>query len=212
VQVDWRGAWDRLLRGRHAQAHALGHGEHGRALRQFLWAVVFYQSGVSAVITLAAIYAQQAMGFGMAQTIALLLVVNITASIGAAAFGWLQDRLGHRRSLSGAIVLWIVMVLVAAFGETEAHFWVAANLAGLAMGASQSGARAVVGALSPRDHQAEAFGDWGVAVNLAAVMGPLAYGLTTWLTGNDHRMAILVTGLFFVVGLVLLRRVPFPKA
>jgi UMF1 family MFS transporter len=212
VEVDWRAAWARLLRSRHAQADALGHGEHGSALGQFLWAVVFYQSGVSAVITLAAIYAQQAMGFGMAETIALLLVVNITASIGAAAFGWIQDRLGHRDSLSGALVLWIVMVLVAAFGETEAHFWLAANLAGLAMGASQSGARAVVGALSPRDHQAEAFGDWGVAVNLAAVMGPLAYGLTTWLTGNDHRLAILVTGLFFVVGLVLLRRVPFPKA
>ncbi len=212
AQVDWRGAWGRLLRGRHAQVDPSGHGAHGRALRQFLWAVVFYQSGVSAVITLAAIYAQQAMGFGMAQTIALLLVVNITASIGAAAFGWLQDRLGHRRSLSGALVLWIVMVLVAAFGETEASFWVAANLAGLAMGASQSGARAVVGTLSPRDHQAEAFGDWGVAVNLAAVMGPLAYGLTTWFTGNDHRLAILVTGLFFVLGLALLRRVPFPKA
>ncbi|MGA1041528.1 MAG: MFS transporter, partial [Burkholderiaceae bacterium] len=69
VEVDWRAAWARLLRSRHAQADALGHGEHGSALGQFLWAVVFYQSGVSAVITLAAIYAQQAMGFGMAQTI-----------------------------------------------------------------------------------------------------------------------------------------------
>ena len=173
--------------------------------------VVFFQAGVAAVITLAAIYAQQAMGFGMAQTIALLLVVNVTASLGAAIFGWLQDRLGHRRSLTGALLLWMVMVLVAAFGETVASFWVAANLAGLAMGASQSGARAVVGLLTPLEHQAEAFGDWGVAVNLAAVLGPLVYGITTWVTQNDHRLAILVTGLFFVVGLVLLRRVPFPQ-
>ena len=205
--VEWRGAWRRLLRGNPWRDSDAG----SEALRRFLVSVVFFQAGVAAVITLAAIYAQQAMGFGMAQTIALLLVVNVTASLGAAIFGWLQDRLGHRRSLTGALLLWIVMVLVAAFGETVASFWVAANLAGLAMGASQSGARAVVGLLTPLEHQAEAFGDWGVAVNLAAVLGPLVYGITTWVTQNDHRLAILVTGLFFVVGLVLLRRVPFPQ-
>ena len=33
------------------------------------------------------------------------------------------------------------------------------------------------------------------------------HGLATYLTNNNHRLAILATGSFFVIGLVLLRRV-----
>ncbi|MFM8344979.1 MAG: MFS transporter, partial [Betaproteobacteria bacterium] len=40
--------------------------------------------------------------------------------------------------------------------------------------------------------------------------GPITYGLVTWVTSGNHRLAILATGLFFVMGLVLLRRVEFP--
>jgi len=106
----------------------------------------------------------------------------------------------------------MAMVVIAGLGQTEAWFWVAANLAGLAMGASQSGARAAVAQLAPADRQAEAFGYWGVAVNGASILGPLTYGLVTWLTDNHHRLAIGLTGLFFVGGLVLLRRVQWPEA
>lgn len=203
-QAEWRGAWRRLLQGWSRLAT-------GQPLRQLLVCIAVYQSGVATVITLAAIYAQQVMGFSMAQTIALVLVVNITASLGAFLFGLLQDRLGHKRSLALSLVLWILMVLVAAFSTTEPGFWLAANLAGLAMGASQSGARAAVAALSEPDRQAESFGYWGVAVNLASVCGPLCYGLTSWLSDNNHRLAIALTGLFFVAGLILLLRIPFSQ-
>ncbi|MGA1155706.1 MAG: MFS transporter [Burkholderiaceae bacterium] len=203
-QAEWRGAWRRLAQGWSSLSA-------GQPLRQLLVCIAVYQSGVATVITLAAIYAQQVMGFSMAQTIALVLVVNVTASLGAFLFGLLQDRLGHKRSLALSLVLWILMVLVAAFSTTEPGFWLAANLAGLAMGASQSGARAAVAALSEPDRQAESFGYWGVAVNLASVCGPLCYGLTSWLSGNNHRLAIALTGLFFVAGLILLLRIPFSQ-
>jgi hypothetical protein len=64
-------------------------------LARFLLCIVLYQSGVQAVIALAAIYAQQAMGFTMRDTLLLVLVVNVTASLGALGFGFVQDRLGH---------------------------------------------------------------------------------------------------------------------
>jgi len=203
--IAWHLAWHRLFRG----WRGLAHDPFARPLRRLLLCISVYQAGVAAVITLAAIYAQQVMGFDMRQTILLVLVVNVTASLGAAGFGFLQDRLGHRRSLAVSLLLWVGMVIVAARSETVEAFWLAANLAGLAMGSSQSGARAAVAALAPRGAESEAFGYWGVAVHLASVLGPLAYGVTTALSDNDHRLAILMTGLFFLVGLVLLMRVPF---
>ena len=199
---NWKGAWHRLWAGWSRLSPDL-------PLRRMLVCVVVYQAGVATVITLAAVYAQQVMGFTMAKTILLVLVVNITASIGAFLSGKFQDRVGHRNSLVISLLAWILMVTVAALGQTEAMFWLAANLAGLAMGASQSGARAAISALGPADRQAEVFGYWGVAVHLASILGPLAYGLTTAVTQNNHRVAIAVTGLFFVAGLLLLLRVRF---
>ncbi|HEX5675077.1 MAG TPA: MFS transporter, partial [Azonexus sp.] len=71
-----------------------------RDLARFLVCILLYQAGVQTVISIAAIYAQQAMGFGTQQTLLMLLVVNVTASIGAFAFGQFQDRIGHVRSVA----------------------------------------------------------------------------------------------------------------
>jgi MFS transporter, UMF1 family len=180
-------------------------------LRRFLLCVLVYHAGVQVVITLAAVYAQQVMGFTITQTILLILIVNITAALGAWAFGYCQDWVGHAKGLRLTLFAWIAMVLIAWLATTEALFWVAANFAGLAMGASQSGARAAIAHLARPGREAETFGLWGVAVNCAAILGPLTYGLITWVTGNSHRTAMLMTGLFFVAGLVLLARVDFDR-
>jgi UMF1 family MFS transporter len=81
---------------------------------------------------------------------------------------------------------------------------VAANLAGLCMGSSQSAGRALVAFLSPAGRSAEFFGLWGVATRLAAILGPLTYGVVTWVTGGNHRFAILLTAVFFFVALAIL--------
>ena len=55
-----------------------------------------------------------------------------------------------------------------------------------------------------RTGSAEFFGLWGLAVKLSSILGPLTYGPATWLSGGDHRLAILLTGVFFVAGLAVL--------
>jgi UMF1 family MFS transporter len=134
----------------------------------------------------------------------LVLVVNLTAAVGAFGFGYAQDRLGKVAALRITIVGWIAMTVVAYFSRTPAMFWVAANLAGLCMGSSQSAGRAIVAYLSPAGRSAEFFGLWGFATRLAAILGPLTYGAVTWATGGNHRLAILLTGGFFFLALIVL--------
>jgi UMF1 family MFS transporter len=83
-------------------------------------------------------------------------------------------------------------------------FWVAANLAGICMGSSQSAGRALVGLLSLATRRAEFFGLWGLAVKLSSILGPLTYGLVSWISQGDHRLAILITGSYFLAGLSIL--------
>jgi UMF1 family MFS transporter len=185
----------------------LRHARQFKDLMRFLGCIVLYQSGVQTVIALSAIYAQVAMGFTTEDTIVLVLLVNITASVGAYLFGQWQDRLGHRRTLSLTLLGWCAMILIAYLTTDRVGFWVAANVAGLCLGASQSAGRALVGYLAPDDRRAEFFGLWGLAVKLASILGPLTYGALTWITDNDHRNAMLITGVFFVLGLVVLQSV-----
>ncbi len=192
-----RAAYGRVL-------HTLRHAAHYRDLRRFLLCLLFYQAGVQAVVTIAAVYAEQAMGFTTRDSIVLILAVNVTAALGAFAFGHIQDRLGHVRTIALTLCGWIATVVLVWFAETRPLFWLAANLAGLCLGASQSAGRALVGYFSPENRRAEFFGLWGLAVKLSSILGPVTYGAATWVSLGNHRLAMLITGSYFVMGLILL--------
>ena len=184
-----------------------------RQARQFpdfsalLVCALAYQAGISVVIALAAVYAEQEMKFQQTDTMALIFLVNIAAALGAFAWGHVQDRIGHRRALAITLAGWILMIALAVAATAPALFWVSAVVAGLCMGSSQSAGRALAGAFAPAARRAEFFGLWTFATRLSAIVGPLSYGLVTLLSAGNHRLAILSTGVFFVAGLWLLRRV-----
>jgi MFS transporter, UMF1 family len=178
--------------------------------RDFRWLLatgLAYQAGIGVVIALAAVYAEQALGFKQTETMMLVFLVNIASAVGAFAFGYWQDRAGHKRVLAFTLVGWIVMCALAALTQTATLFWVAAVIAGLCMGSSQSAGRAIAGLLAPPLQLAEFFGLWTFATRLSAIVGPVTYGLVTWATSGNHRIGIASTAVFFVLGLVLLRHV-----
>ncbi len=101
-------------------------------------------------------------------------------------------------------MLWIIAITLVFFTDTQAVFWIAANLVGIALGSSQSAGRALIGLFTPLGRFAEFFGLWGLAVKLAAIIGPISYGLITYGTEGNHRMALLSTLFFFIAGLAML--------
>lgn len=178
-----------------------------RRYQDFMWLLacaVFYQGGVAVAIALAAIYAEQVIGFQPQETMLLIFVLNLAAAGGAFAFGYFQDRIGHKLALAITLVGWIATCVMAAVTTTKGGFWYAAAIAGLCMGSSQSAGRAMAGMFAPERQLAEFYGLWTFAVRLASIIGPLSYGAITWMTGGNQRTAILSTAVLFAVGLVLL--------
>lgn len=181
--------------------------QHARAYRDFIWLLgctVAYMAGVAVAIALAAIYAQQVIGFNEAEIMILIFVLNIAAVIGALLAGYGQDAIGHRLALAITLLGWTATCVIAAVVTTKSGFWVAGVIAGLCMGASQSVGRAMVGLFAPADRLGEFYGLWTLATRLASIIGPLAYGVMTWASSGNQRLAMAATGLFFVVGLALL--------
>jgi len=178
-----------------------------RRFRDFMWLMacaVCYQGGVAVAVTLAAIYAETVIGFRQQETMVLIFVLNLAAAGGAFAWGYLQDRVGHKAALASTLVGWIATCVIAALTTTKGGFWWAAAIAGLCMGSSQSAGRALAGMFAPPRQLAEFYGLWTFAIRLASIIGPLTYGAITWATGGNQRLAILSTTALFAAGLALL--------
>jgi len=191
VEPEWRMIW-KTVRG-HPQCMSL------------LVGLTMALTGLSAVVGFASIYATQEIGFTLEGTVKLFVCLQVAAAVGALATGWWQDRAGSRVVLLGSLGVWLG-VSAGAFlsSSAESFYWVAGG-AGLGMGWLQSAGRAAVAELTPAGQEGEVFGLWGFAGKLAGIVGPLAFGGLAALFGM--RGAILLNGVWFLLGAVLLARV-----
>ncbi len=173
-----------------------------RTLAVFFVAMTIFLAGLTAIIAFAALFATGEIGMTQEEVIGLFIVLQLAGVAGAFAFGFLQDRAGAKPALMISLVLWIVVCVWGAWCGSKAEFYAIGVLAGAAMGALQSAARAVVSTLTPDGRQGEFFGYWGFFAKLAAVIGPLVFGHVA--SGFGYRPAILINAVFFIIGLLIL--------
>lgn len=174
--------------------------QHYQDLFKFLIALFVFSCGTTTVIQLAAVYAEQTMRFTIENTLALILIVNVSCAIGAAVFGFLQDKIGSARTIVISLGIWIAAIICAFLAQEKIHLWLAGNLVGLALGGTGSASRALVAKMSPPDRTGEFLGLWGMAVKLATAVGPLTFGIATVVTGGNYRQALLLTLAYFIGG------------
>ncbi len=195
----WRTGWARMR-------DTLGHLRDYRQTGRFLLAYFLYSDGINTVISYGGIYASITLGFSMTQVILFFALVQFAAFPGAWLFGVLTDRWGARPTIEATLALWTLMCVGAFLSRSVAVFYLVGLLAGVAMGSSQAASRALMAALTPADHEAEFYGFYGLSGKFSAVLGPLAFGAISTLTGSQ-RWAVLSVALFFLTGWALLRRV-----
>ncbi len=185
--------------------HRAQHVDTGR----FLLALLFFQAGVSVIITMAAVYAQESVQLDSSELAGLFIVLQVAAAIGAYGFGQLQDRIGLLRALALSLIIWVIAVVCCTASSERASFLCGAALAGLGMGATQASGRAVIAAFAPPDRTATWFGLWGFAGKGAALFGLVLFAALRVVL--PLRESMLYCGLLFVAGLVLLGRVDFAR-
>lgn len=171
-----------------------------RQLFRFMLVFFTYNCGIAIVITFAGIYANEAINMGGKELSIFFMVVQVSAALGALAFGFLQDWMGSKKPIILSLFIWLSVCIGAYYSTSAWHFYMVGNLAGIAMGSSQSGARALIGTFTPVNHTGEFFGFWGLFWKLSFGIGPLFYG--TFRSSLGVRQAILVTSLFFILGII----------
>ncbi|MDI5966102.1 MFS transporter [Streptantibioticus silvisoli] len=179
----------------------------------FLLAFLIYNDGVQTVISQASVYGSEELGLGQTTLISAILLVQVLAVAGALLLGRLAGRYGAKRTVLGALVAWTVTISVAFFMPAHRPVWffVLAAAIGMVLGGSQALSRSLFSHLIPFGKEAEYFAVYQVSDRGTSWLGPLIFGLGYQLTGS-YRDAIISLVVFFVVGFVLLARVPVDRA
>ena len=178
------------------------------AIGWFLLAYWLYIDGVHTIIRMAVDFGLS-LGFDSSSLITALLLVQFVGFPAAIAFGRLGERWGTRKAILLALAVYIAVTVWGTQMQTVAQFYVLAAVLALVQGGIQSLSRSYFGRLVPAAQAGSFFGLYNMMGKFAAVLGPLAVGVTAALTGSA-RLSLLSLLVFFVIGGYLLLRVPDP--
>ena len=174
-------------------------------IARFLVSYFMYIDGVNTVIIFSSIFAVKSLGMSLPEVVVFFLVVQSTAIGGSVLFGILADHFGKKRTLSWTLFLWIVTVFAAFFSQDRTSFYIVGLLAGIAIGSCQSTSRSLMSRIIPPEKKTEFFGFYSFFSKSSAILGPLVFGTLSSLA--SQRVGVISIGAFFLLGLLLLRRV-----
>ncbi|WP_151481040.1 MFS transporter [Streptomyces albicerus] len=179
----------------------------------FLLAYLVYNDGIQTVISQASVYGSEELGLGQSTLIVAVLLVQLLAVAGALGMGRLARTYGAKRTILGSLIAWTLTLAAGFFLPAGAPVWffVLAAGIGLVLGGSQALSRSLFSHLVPPGKEAEYFSAYEMSDRGMSWLGPLLFGLTYQLTGS-YRDAIISLVAFFVLGFVLLARVPVRQA
>jgi UMF1 family MFS transporter len=187
----------------------LTHLKYYKNLALFLLAYFFYIEGVNTIIFFSGNYASTTLGFTDTELLIFFLTVQTTAIVGSILLGILADSIGQKRTIMITLFMWLITVALAFFVQDKNGFYVVGLIAGAAMGSSQSTSRSLMSSLTPPDKKTEFFGFYSFFGKSSAVIGPLVFGLVSYLSGSQ-RYAIISITFFFIVGFLILTKVEDP--
>ncbi|MCU4189074.1 MFS transporter [Flavobacterium sp. HXWNR29] len=183
-------------------------------LKRYLAAFFVYSMAVQTIMIIAAYFGEKEVQWGSDSKrttglIISILVIQLVAVFGAWITSKLVEKFGNIKVLMLLNFLWILICTYAYFVVTPNDFYMAAFFVGLVMGGIQSLSRSTYSKLIPSDTNdtTSFFSFYDVAEKIGIVIGMLTYGYIADITGKIQN-AILFLILFFIVGLLLLLRVP----
>ena len=177
-----------------------------RQIFRLLIARLVYNDGLVTIFAFGGIYAANEFGFTMTEVLVFGIVINVCAGIGAFAFGFIDDRIGGKRTVALTLAGLTIASVIAVAAPGRVLLWTAAVLVGLLVGPNQSASRSLMGRFVPEAKETEFYGFFALSGKFTSFLGPLLLGILVEASGSQ-RLGVASVILFFVVGGLLLLRV-----
>jgi UMF1 family MFS transporter len=199
VRLDVRGTFRELGQ----TVRALG---RYREIVKFLVARLIFNDGLVTVFAFGGIYAAGTFGMTLDQVIVFGIALNVASGLGALAFGFLDDKIGGKKTIMMTLIALIMATGLAVWAPDRTWLWVAGMLIGLFVGPNQSASRSLMARFVPERHQAEFFGFFQFSGKVTSFFGPILLG-TAAQVFNSQRAGVATVLIFFVAGGLILATV-----
>jgi MFS transporter, UMF1 family len=177
---------------------------------RFLFARLLYNDGLNTLFAFGGIYAAGTFGMTTQEIILFAITLNISAGVGSFLFGFIDDKIGSKKTVLIAIGGLALFGIAALLAQEKATFWVLGVLIGLFVGPAQSASRTLMARLAPPEQRTEMFGLYALSGKLTAFIGPFLFGAATSLFQTQRAGMAMVVVLLTVGGLLLLFTVREP--
>ena len=176
-------------------------------LARFLLARLFYTDGLNTLFAFGAIYAAGTFGMPFSEILVFGIALNVTAGLGAAGFGLIEDRIGARTTILVALAALIGLGTAVVLATDKTLFWGLAVALGLFMGPAQSASRSFMAALAPPEEMAAHFGLFALSGRITGFLGPAVLAAVTTISGSQ-RLGMATVLVFLGIGAAILLAVP----
>ncbi len=176
-----------------------------RTFRQafmLLVAFLIYNDGIQTIIRMATTFGTQ-IGIDQSAMITALLITQFIGIPFAFGFGALAGRIGAKTAVFAGLAVYSLIILLAYFMTSAAHFYALAILVGMVQGGTQALSRSLFASMIPKHKSSEFFAFFGVFERYAGILGPLVFAVMVEATGQSRNAILAVLG-FFVIGGALL--------
>lgn len=184
-----------------------------KRLKRYLSAFFVYSMAVQTIMLVATYFGEQEIDWGddSAKTTGLIvsiLIIQLVAVLGAFLTSRASEKFGNIQTLIVINGIWVVICIYAFTMHSTIQFYMAAAVVGLVMGGIQSLSRSTYSKFLPDTTDTTSyFSFYDVAEKIGIVIGMLIYGFIDQITGS-MRNSVLFLILFFIIGIILLTRVP----
>lgn len=169
----------------------------------YLLAHMVYADGLNTLFAVGGIYVAVTFAMAFEEILLFGIAINITAGLGAFAFGWVDDRLGSKPTILIALLAMCAIGVGLIAIDSKTWMWALALPLGLFFGPAQAASRTLMARLAPPHLSAEFFGLYALAGKATAFVGPAVFGTVTAATGSQRwGMATIIA--FLAVGAALL--------
>lgn len=182
-------------------------------LKRFLLAFFFYSMGVQTIMLVAAGFGEKVLKLGTSKLIAIILIIQLVAILGALIMSFFAKKYGNIRVIIVVLMIWIGVCVAAYFIENEVQFYAIAAVVGLVMGGIQSISRSTYSKFLPENtpDTASFFSFYDVTEKVAIVIGLFSFAYIEEFTGSMRNSAISLAG-FFLIGMLVLFSILFLKS
>ncbi|MFZ9227642.1 MAG: MFS transporter [Candidatus Nanopelagicales bacterium] len=174
---------------------------------KFLIAYLFYNDGIQTVIAISGTYAILELKLEQLSLVFAIVIVQITALIGALLLGKLSEMYGTKKTILLSLFIWTIMVIITYFapvGQANPYFAIAAGI-GFVLGGSQALSRSLYSQVIPRAQEAQYFSFYEISERGTSWLGTFAFGVAFGLTGSYRQSILLIIAFFIIGGLILIK-------